>query len=81
MVGRAVSEQLCPVCQGRGMVAPGFYLGETATAGTCGEECRRCKGLGTIVMAVRPRLVSGTVPHPPSLAGPERVPAGEAHEP
>jgi hypothetical protein len=54
------------------MVAPGFYLGAmTMTAGTCSEECRRCKGLGTIVIAQQPR----------QPFGPERVPAGEAHEP
>jgi DnaJ-class molecular chaperone len=72
-----MSEQLCPVCQGRGMVAPGFYLGAmTMTAGTCSEECRRCKGLGTIVIAQQPRQPFGYLDK-----APERVPAGEPHEP
>ena len=68
--------QVCPVCQGRGTVQPGFYLASPGMvvemASTAREQCRRCKGVGTIVITVRPRLVSGTVPHPPSLA--ERVP-------
>ena len=61
-------EQVCPVCAGRGTVDPGFYQASPGRAITLAarEDCRRCFGLGAI------RLTP---------FDPERVPAGEAHEP
>lgn len=47
-----MAEQLCPVCQGHGIVPAGFYThpaGQSGYATTTSPECcRRCRGLGTI---------------------------------
>lgn len=45
--------ELCPVCNGRGKVAEGFYSGSCSsgyyiTASTGMEECRSCNGKGYI---------------------------------
>lgn len=44
--------QLCPVCQGHGIVPRGFYdvpAGQTFTTTNAGpERCRQCKGGGVI---------------------------------
>lgn len=39
--------KLCPVCEGKGQVPTGFYLG-TRTSSYSPETCRRCNGIGTI---------------------------------
>lgn len=36
----------CPVCDGRGYVAPGFYSGPCTSATT--EQCRSCEGKGVV---------------------------------
>ncbi len=44
-------EQICPICLGSGRVPGGFYLRaglNTWTSDHTTEECRRCKGVGTI---------------------------------
>lgn len=70
-------EQVCPVCQGRGTVDPGFYLaspGQVITlANPAREDCRRCNGRGTITtasaepqMTVRSRAMRAvSEPHEP----------------
>jgi DnaJ-class molecular chaperone len=40
--------EICPVCAGRGFVPAGFYGFAMSTAE---EACKRCHGLGTIVVA------------------------------
>lgn len=51
-----MSEQLCPVCQGRGIVPHMFYSipvqQPTFTSdATTPERCRRCGGTGTIAVS------------------------------
>ena len=45
-------EQLCPVCQGHGIVPQGFYMYPAGQSGSgtsaAPEKCRRCGGVGTI---------------------------------
>lgn len=46
--------QRCPVCLGKGIVAPGFYVtpGRTWTSGSSApESCRSCAGKGYIVIS------------------------------
>jgi len=48
-----MSAQICPICQGKGLVIKGFYdnvQNETMTTGNLleTEECRTCKGLGIV---------------------------------
>jgi hypothetical protein len=45
--------ELCPVCQGKGIVPRGFYripLGQEtfSDSSTSPEQCKRCVGVGTI---------------------------------
>lgn len=42
--------EVCPVCGGRGTVAPGFYEGVEFpdSTGTAREICRACGGQGVI---------------------------------
>lgn len=47
------TEQLCPVCLGRGQVQEGFYSG---LLGTGTEECHRCGGRGTFWPGSAPAL-------------------------
>ena len=42
---------LCPVCQGRQTVPPGFYS-LIDTTSLAAEKCRSCNGLGYIVLSV-----------------------------
>ena len=63
-----MTEQVCPVCLGRGTVQPGFYLaspGQVITLGSTARElCLRCKGRGTIFTAsAEPQM--GGEPHEP----------------
>lgn len=44
--------QTCPVCGGRGQVAPDFYAGVGFTTSTAPEGCRRCHRTGTIAVPV-----------------------------
>jgi len=39
--------QVCPVCEGRGEVAAGFYMDSTTSAP---EKCKSCWGCGYIVI-------------------------------
>lgn len=46
-------KQLCPVCEGRGLVPPGFYQVSKSQyvytlANAAAEKCRTCKGDGVI---------------------------------
>ena len=73
--------QVCPVCNGRGIVAKGFYeLGfeehEDVTPNeTITEECRSCKGKGYIfvggeyIPSVTYPIDSGTNPSDWSVTG------------
>ena len=42
--------EVCPVCNGRGTVAPGFYEGvdNPSTTNTQRETCRACAGRGIL---------------------------------
>lgn len=42
--------ELCPVCQGRQTVPPGFYT-PIGTSSLAAERCRSCDGLGYIVLS------------------------------
>jgi len=37
----------CPICQGRGEVPPGFYIGSVFTR-AISETCRTCQGTGVL---------------------------------
>ena len=39
---------LCPVCEGRGSVPPGFYSPGTTYDVTQRETCRTCSGMGIV---------------------------------
>lgn len=46
-------KQICPVCEGRGIVPPGFYLvtkwqQQYGLTNTSNEKCRTCNGEGVI---------------------------------
>ncbi len=45
--------QICPVCEGRGIVPNGFYLyptGQTFVSSSASpEKCRTCDGKGIII--------------------------------
>lgn len=43
--GVASTPHVCPVCNGRGMVACGFYMAGLATSAN-GDPCRTCDGTG-----------------------------------
>ncbi len=43
-----MSYQKCPVCEGRGEVPMGFYLGQTAGTSMSPQQCRSCHGTGTV---------------------------------
>lgn len=47
------SVKCCPVCKGKGTVAPYFYshvLGDRQRVGTPPQTCRSCEGKGYIVI-------------------------------
>jgi len=47
------SVKCCPVCNGKGIVAPNFYDtygGAWSSAGTGPETCRSCDGKGYIIV-------------------------------
>lgn len=43
----------CPVCNGNGLVAAGFYNQTSGAWSSCGgtEECRACKGKGYVIQS------------------------------
>jgi len=44
--------QKCPICEGKGIVAGGFYnhTGETWVSDRTAETCRQCNGKGIIII-------------------------------
>lgn len=50
----------CPICEGRGIVAGGFYnsVGNEWTAGNAAEPCRQCNGEGIIWVTELPETLS-----------------------
>ncbi len=44
--------QVCPVCTGCGTVPPDFYTRLGCGTSLAREQCRRCKGTGTIAVPI-----------------------------
>jgi hypothetical protein len=52
-IGRNMYAVVCPVCMGKGIVAPGFYLTTTGSwsgTSTAPEQCRSCNGHGYLMV-------------------------------
>ena len=50
--GESIMKQICPVCQGHGLVPQGFYMypagQEFSTTNASPETCRACLGTGVV---------------------------------